>query len=245
MLLLTLDLGNTTLDCMVHRGDSALARVRLRGADAAALQRFVAEHRPAAAVGVAVRGREIAALARVLAASGVRLAMAGVDLACPLASRYVEPGALGADRWVAALAAHRLVGAAIVVDCGTALTVDAVSAEGVFLGGCIAPGLGTIASGLAARAPALPAVDPRGRVALPALTSADAVNAGTVLGFCGMVGRLVADLRAATGLHEAPGLLTGGDAEVVQQHAGLSLEPVPDLVHQGLRRLWQELGSRC
>lgn len=55
---------------------------------------------------------------------------------------YLEPARLGVDRWLAVVAAYTLVkGACVVIDCGTAITVDYVRADGVHLGGCIAPGL--------------------------------------------------------------------------------------------------------
>ena len=79
----------------------------------------------------------------------------GVDREIPVRHPYAPPEAPGADRLVAALAAFdRAGGACVVVDAGTAVTVDVVGADGSFLGGAIAPGLVALRDGLRARAPA-------------------------------------------------------------------------------------------
>ena len=178
--------------------------------------------------------------AALLAEQGVELCVASVDLTCPLQLRYPDPSTLGVDRWVAAVAAHREFGDAIVVDCGTALTVDGVTRDGVFLGGAIAPGAATMAHGLELRAPALPAADLTGRVTGVPITTDDAVIGGVVLGFCGAVERLIAALRTGFGSTQPAVLLTGGEAELYLRHGTESVEHVPDLVHQGLYALWQE-----
>lgn len=75
---------------------------------------------------------------------------------------YRNPGQLGCDRFAAAIGAHALVpGKAIVVaNCGTATTIDAIAADGTFLGGMILPGLGLMASSLAKNTAQLPQIAP-------------------------------------------------------------------------------------
>lgn len=199
--------------------------------------------RPAVAVGCSVVADGLAAAAAVLAEVGIPLAVAGRDLPCPLEVRYPDPATLGVDRWVAAWAAFAEFGASVVVDCGTAVTVDLVDAEGVFLGGAIAPGAETMARGLGAAAPSLPPAAPDPDVTAVPVTSADAVGVGLALGFCGAVERLVGQLAAAGGLRGASRVLTGGGAEVYLRHGSLEFRHVPDLVHRGLWRLWQERGG--
>src|SRR5690606_11778764 len=108
---------------------------------------------PVRAVASTVVAGGLTALEAVLADAGVRLEVAGRDLPCPLPLAYADPNELGTDRWLAALAAFAAHGAAVVVQCGTAITADAVDASGRFLGGAIAPGLRAMAAGLAAAAP--------------------------------------------------------------------------------------------
>jgi type III pantothenate kinase len=238
--LLTLDLGNTTLDAL-RTGAAGTRRSRLRLNDAAAL-RGLLEPPPERIVICSVVEEELRALRPVLAVSGARLLVAGRDLPCPLAVRYRDPAQLGSDRWVAALAAHRALGSAIVVDCGTAVTVDAVSAEGVFLGGAIAAGARAMARGLEASAPGLPPARLDADLAPIPLTTTDAVAFGVQVGFCGAVERLIDAVARATGMQSAPCVLTGGDAELVLRHTSRRFEHVPDLIHRGLRHLWRDAG---
>ena len=195
--------------------------------------------RPLVAVACTVLPDGLRAVAAVLAEHEVPLLIAGQDLACPLELRYPDPSTLGPDRWVAAWAAHRQFGACVVVDCGTALTVDVVTEAGAFLGGAIAPGAGTSARGLSAAVPSLPAPDPSRALAGVPVTSTDAVGAGVSWGFCGAVERLVQEIERAGDVRGATRVLTGGEAEDYLRHGRLEFEHVPDLVHRGLAALWE------
>lgn len=106
----------------------------------------------------------------------------------PITMRVDAPGTAGHDRLVNAYAAARLHGVpAIVVDLGTATTFDVVAADGAFLGGAIAPGVGLGVDALAQRTAQLPRVpivlppEPIGR------STVEAIQSGTVLGHVGMV----------------------------------------------------------
>ncbi len=233
--LLTVDRGNSTLDCLAH-ATGHRCRFPAAGGDLAALRAFLAAGAPTRCVAVSVVAGGLDALAAELAVRGVPLQLAGRDLPCPLRIDYATPATLGADRWLGALAAHRRWGAAIVVDCGSATTVNLVEADGTFRGGAIAPGLPAFVAGLAAVTPALPA--PRLDVvpSLPARSSQDAIDAGVLLGYAGLVEHLVADLLRSA--RTAPRVLvTGGRAATLAAHTRLRAEVVPDLVHQGLALL--------
>ncbi|MGE3172959.1 MAG: type III pantothenate kinase [Planctomycetota bacterium] len=242
--LLTLDRGNSTLDAMLH-GDPPLRRRLAAGGDdhaaAAQLTALLGAIRPARCVAVSVVPGGLDGAERALAGLGVSVLRVGRELRCPLPLDYDTPETLGADRWLGALAAHRSYGRAVVVDCGTATTVNLVEDDGAFRGGAIAPGLDAILAGMSRVTPNLPAADPDGAWAMPPRSSAQAVHAGAVLAFCGAVERLVADtLRVARG--PCAVVLTGGRAEVYLRHGRLRPRHEPDLVHQGLRRLAEEAG---
>jgi type III pantothenate kinase len=83
-----------------------------------------------------------------------------------LSNGYRNPAQLGCDRFAAAIAGHRLApGRAIIVaNCGTATTIDAVTPDGVFLGGMILPGLGLMASSLARNTAQLPQIAQDGKL---------------------------------------------------------------------------------
>jgi len=161
------------------------------------------------------------------------------DTPTPLTNRYQPPESLGADRLAAAVAAHAMVGGPVVaVTVGTAITVNAVSAHGEFLGGAVAPGIHAAMEGLAAQAADLRPV----RVAKPeraiGRTSEEAMQAGLVFGAIGQVRELVARVRRELGA-AAPVILTGGDADLI---AG-ELEGVHSvdrmLVLRGVHLIWR------
>lgn len=233
--ILTLDLGNTTLDCLWTRGEER-DRARL-DANADALRAWLAG-RPVDEVGAC--SVTTADLGFVREVCGREPRLAGTDLPCPLRSDYPDPSTLGVDRWVACVAARERFGDAVIVDCGTAFTIDLVSADGRHHGGAIGLGLGGIGRALAAAAPALPVFDGQPPHALPAVDSPDAVRAGVGAAFGHAIRGLVEDCVARAGLGAARRVLTGGDAETVQRLLDPEWVVEPDLVHQGLRLL---LGS--
>lgn len=233
--LLTVDCGNSTLDCFDHATGRRL-RLAVRADPAAALQAFVGASPPGLCIAVTVVADGLDGLAAWLGARAIPLRVAGRDLSCPLPLDYATVATLGPDRWVGALAAHRRYGRSVVVDCGSATTVNVVEADGTFRGGAIAPGLRAFVAGLAAVTPVLPVPALDAEPAMPGRSSQDSVDAGVLLGYCGLVERLVAEaLRVARG--PARLVLTGGNAERLLRHTRLRGVHVDDLVHQGLRHL--------
>lgn len=149
---------------------------------------------------------------------------------------YHEPAQLGVDRWMAIIAARQHTRAPLlVVSAGTALTVDAVSSEGVFLGGLIVPGLRLMMRALAdGTARIADGVHGHWR-AFPRNT-ADAVRSGAVAALCGAIGQQHTRLAAAEGTSPAC-LLTGGDATAILPHLPFPAEHVPALVLEGIARV--------
>ena len=134
---------------------------------------------------------------------------------------YREPSQLGCDRFAAAIGAHALAPgqAVIVANCGTATTIDAVTADGVFLGGMILPGLGLMASSLARNTAQLPQI--AGNSPLPAGfadNTDDAILSGCLAAQAGAIERAVR-------MHGASAcLLSGGAAQRIAPALAL---PVP------------------
>lgn len=180
---------------------------------------------------------EAAALERELSAvSGcpVRLLRSGERFG-RLQNGYRNPGQLGVDRWLAMCGASILCPAAfLVVDAGTALTVDAVDAEGRHLGGFIVPGMGLQARALGGgtaqvgfQVETVP-----GRFQWGADTSA-AVCGGISQALAALVERCFIELRQRVA-DTAPLMLTGGDAEALAPHLRVPVRQVPDLVFRGM-----------
>lgn len=230
--LLTVDCGNTTIRCLDDAGASWSTPTS--APDFSSLAAFVGASAPRV-LAVSVVDDALAAASTAFAALGLEVEVAGADLPCPLSLDYQTVETLGADRWLGAFAAHRRFGAAITVDCGTATTVNVVSADGVFRGGAIAPGLSAFVAGMTAAAPALPAADLDAAAAVPAASTQACVDAGVLLGWAGLVERLVGEARA--GALDATLVVTGGNAERLIPRLSVTCERCPELLHDGLRAL--------
>lgn len=160
----------------------------------------------------------------------------------PLPVRVERPGDVGPDRLVNAYAAVHLHGTpAIVVDCGTATTFDAVDHAGAFVGGAIAPGMGLGLEALAARTARLPRVEPRLPDGPIGRDTPAAIRVGTVLGHRAMIEGLLVRMRrelaAGAGIapHDVRTVLTGGLAALPWARTVEGVEVVdPDLTLRGL-----------
>jgi type III pantothenate kinase len=160
---------------------------------------------------------------------GHEMLVVGPGLRTGMPIRMENPHELGADRLVNAIAAHaRFGGPCIVVDFGTAITYDAVSGEGEYLGGIISPGLEISLEALSERAAKLPHVDLGEPRTLIGKTTADAIRSGVVYGFAAQVDGIVRRLRAELG-EEAGAIATGGHADVVVPHTE-TIDAVDDLL---------------
>lgn len=145
---------------------------------------------------------------------------------------YRNPEQLGVDRWMGLIAARKRSHAAtLVVSAGTAMTVDALSAEGVFLGGLIVPGARLMQQALLQGTARVDAAAGQWQ-AFPRST-ADAVQSGIVAALCGAISQQYARLaEVSTGAPHC--LLTGGDAEMLLPHMAVRAEHVPSLVLEGI-----------
>lgn len=148
---------------------------------------------------------------------------------------------LGADRSVACVAAIHKYGAPLILaDMGTATTVDAISREGVYMGGCITAGARISIEALFQKTALLPQVS----LALPEKvlsgTAVGQIQAGAVLGYIGAMERLITQAREEIDEPEAIVVATGGLAPVIA--AGTDLIDVVDgqLIPDGLRLLYQK-----
>ncbi len=139
----------------------------------------------------------------------------GPDLKTGMSIRTENPHEVGADRIVNAVAAHdRFSGACIVVDSGTAITYDAISEQGDYLGGIIAPGIEISIEALASRAAKLPAIDLVEPDAVIGRNTQQSIQAGIVYGFAAQVDGIVRRMRGELG-EGTPAIATGGNAAAI------------------------------
>ncbi len=153
---------------------------------------------------------------------------------------YDDPSVLGVDRWLAVLAAYqRSRSACLVIDCGSAVTVELVDSRGVYLGGYIAPGVGLMLDALDRKTHAVkPLFTGLQESVSPGRNTEDAVNAGLLLMLLGLIRSALAQLEAA-GAEEFDVYCTGGDVDLLVPYLKLSdkvrVIRVPELVLDGLR----------
>jgi len=251
-MLLTIDIGNTNLTLGLYDGDQLGPRWRLatdhdRMPDEYGLQFLgLLQH----------AGRSAADLEGVCMASVVPPLTPRVEEACvrylmqtPLnvdagvktgvRVRYDPPRAVGADRVCDAAAVQRLYGGpACVVDFGTATTFNAISKEGDYLGGAIAPGLGIAADALFQRAAKLTRVDLARPPAAIGQNTPHAIQSGLLFGYVGLVEGMVARFRRELGA-DTKVIATGGLSEIVAKETPVIDHIAPWLTLDGLQIIWK------
>jgi type III pantothenate kinase len=165
-----------------------------------------------------------------------------------LAIEIDRPSEAGADRLVNALAARvEFGGPAIVIDLGTSTNFDVLSAEGAYLGGAIAPGLGLSLEALVEYASKLPRIELRRPPHAIGSNTVHAMQSGSVLGYIGLVSGLLAALRS-----ELAERSPAGARVTVVATGGYTYEPwladvpgidavEPDLTLRGIRYAWEAM----
>jgi type III pantothenate kinase len=159
----------------------------------------------------------------------------GVKTGMPI--RIDNPLEVGADRLVNSIAAYdRFQGACVVVDFGTGINIDAVSAAGEYLGGAIGPGLEISLSALIERAARITRIDLTAPETAIGRSSRAAIQSGFVFGFAGLIDGVVRRIEKELG--EASLLATGGLAQVVVPFTE-TIDEVDDMLTlKGLRLIY-------
>jgi type III pantothenate kinase len=246
-MLLTIDAGNTQTVVGLFRGHDLvdhwrIATVADRTSDELALmvQQFLGFHGFSFAAPKLDEG-ELAPLERqsitgVAICSGVPRVTAGVRTGMPIL--YDNPKEVGPDRIANAVGAYDLFGGpTIIVDFGTATTIEAVSAAGEYLGGAIFPGVEIAMDALFGRAAGLRRVELQPPKHVIGKSTAESIQSGTIYGFSaqvdGLVDRFVAELGECTVVS------TGGLADLISPHARTVQHYEPWLTLYGLRIIFE------
>jgi type III pantothenate kinase len=167
---------------------------------------------------------------------GVEPVIVDAQSPLPITLDVEEPNTVGADRIINTLAASRRFNAdCIVVDLGTATTYDCITADGVFLGGVIQPGIRTSAETLFRRAARLSATELVPPVAVIGKRTETCIRAGVMFGAAASIDGLVHRIRAEWPTAATPMVVaTGGLASVMQPLCTTIDRVEPDLTLQGL-----------
>ncbi|MHB1482817.1 MAG: type III pantothenate kinase [Bellilinea sp.] len=251
-MLLTIDIGNTNIALGLYEGTKLGARWRLatdheRMPDEYGIQMLgLLQH----------SGCAVAQLNGVCMASVVPVLTSRLQQACRMYFNHLplivdesistgikllvdDPKTVGADRIVDAVAVNVLYsGPACVVDFGTATTFDAITADGEYLGGAIAPGIGISADALSTRTAKLPRVDLQVPPSVIGRNTIHAMQSGLMLGYISMVEGMVKRFRKELG-PEMKVIATGGLAETVAEHTEVIDVLAPWLTLDGLRIIWE------
>jgi type III pantothenate kinase len=169
-----------------------------------------------------------------------RMLVVGPEIRTGMPIRMDNPREVGADRLVNAVAAYeRVHDVCVVVDFGTAITYDAVSAAGEYLGGIITPGAEISIDALYERAAKLPKVELAPPRSLIGKSTVDAIRSGIVYGFAGQVDGIVRRLREELG-PDTTVIATGGLAGLLVPFVRETIDEVDDLLTLiGLRLIWE------
>jgi type III pantothenate kinase len=227
---LLIDAGNTRIKWAFVKGDEWLRRGVLPIEQVSELAQHLNDISQVQQIWVSnVAGKNVAQAIRALGSRPINFISAR-EMQCGVRNNYASTTQLGSDRWAALIAAWHLLGqACLVVNCGTATTVDALTNQGEFMGGLILPSVAMMQRSLVEGTAQLKTG--LGEYAAFPLNTADAILSGAIQASCGAIQRQHDLLKNDA----APILLSGGASAMLLPHLNnLPIRESANLVLQGL-----------
>ena len=234
---LTIDEGNSSTKFALWHDDVMVSVVSHRHVTHESLCDFVPKDEPIdAVIFCSVCGRDPGEVMKCLAPFAPKIVVLSAATPLPIALDYTTPATLGADRIAAAVGATVVAPGrtALVVDMGTAITYDLVTADGHFAGGNIAPGIFVRLEALNHFTRALPLVETDGEVPRWGHDTVTALRAGAIRG---VVGELQYYRHCIPVSEHAATILTGGSFELILPFITSPVIVEPNLVLIGLNKI--------
>lgn len=222
---LTIDNGNTSVKVAFFIGTQVVATNRFLRRNVRLLERFISTYKPDTAIVCSTASSTVSQRIEQLAEQRCRRALHLThETPLPIRLGYRTPATLGRDRIATAVGAwtiaQRLDNACdvLIIDAGTAITYDLVTADGCFIGGNIAPGMALRFKSLHEHTGRLPLVDAEGDTPVVGYDTMTAIRSGVMLGLLGEIKAYIADLRLShTNLMI---FITGGDGKMLHSRLG-------------------------
>ncbi len=217
---LTIDNGNTSVKVAFFIGTQVVATNRFLRRNVRLLERFISTYKPDTAIVCSTAAGASSQRIEQLAEQRCRRTMhLSHETPLPIRLGYSTPATLGRDRIATAVGAWTIAQRldrdcdVLVIDAGTAITYDLVTADGCFVGGNIAPGMSLRFKALHEHTGRLPLVDADGDTPVVGYDTMTAIRSGVMLGLLGEIKSYVADLKLSH-----PNLMvfiTGGDGKLL------------------------------
>ena len=240
---LTIDNGNTSIKVAYFIGTQLVATSRFVRRDMRLLDRFISNYKPSSAIvcstAATAASQRIDDLVRQRCIHVLQLSH---DTPMPITLAYRTPHTLGRDRIATAVGAWTMTRSVdaecdvLVIDAGTAITYDLITAGGCFLGGNIAPGVALRFKALHEHTGRLPLVDASGETPVVGYDTMTAIRSGVLLGLVGEIKNLIAQLRLNHPRLQV--VITGGDGKLLHSLVGQENMIYDEhLAAQGLNRI--------
>ncbi len=164
-----------------------------------------------------------------------------VDTGLEFAPRCYEGGRLGVDRAVDCVAAMETYGAPLlIIDFGTATTIDAIGPDGRYMGGTIAPGLQVSLDALVSRTAMLPRVELQMPPTMLGRNTIEQIQVGVVAGYVGNIEYLVRRIKEEMGCPDIKIIATGGLSRMIAQQSDMIDVVASQLTLDGLRMIYEK-----
>ncbi|MFI3330775.1 MAG: type III pantothenate kinase [Rikenellaceae bacterium] len=234
---LSVDIGNTDLKlCVISKG-KVIDSFRLKKYDITALSEVFERYKAIGKAIMVCSGERCEDLESVISSKVEKFMIFSSQTPTPIANLYATPESLGSDRLAAGVGAKEVFGSenVLIIDFGTAITVDVVNKNGEYLGGNISLGLNSRYRALNEYTFSLPLCSSPDEIQMPASDSVTAIESGVVLSVIYEIEGYIREYSSR--FEDLKVVFTGGDGEFFAQKINYPITVESNLVSLGLNRI--------